>query len=255
MARSGYACAKSTNCYFYRPSSSRSDALLATSMTTPTPSRRTRCVCCLRPQSSCICPWVVPVIHAVEVLVLQHPLEVNQAKGSARLLHMSLPNSRMVTGEVFAPQELQALLTAPFQPGAGASQPKTTVLLYPQTPHDRSLGIAAPPALEPAVLCDPAQLRLVVLDGTWRKSRKMLYLNPLLQQLPRLSLCDLPASNYRIRKAHRPDQLSTLEATCAALAQLGNDPQALQPLVAAFDGFVAQQLGYRPTSDPDQRSR
>lgn len=222
-------------------------------MTTPSSSRRTTCVCCQRPQSTCICPWVVPVIHAVEVLVLQHPLEVNQAKGSARLLHLSLPNSRMVTGEVFSSQELQALLTAPFQPGAVANQPKQAILLYPQTPQDRSLGVAAPPALEPAVLRDPAQLRLVVLDGTWRKSRKMLYLNPLLQQLPRLSLCDLPASNYRIRKAHRPDQLSTLEATCAALAQLGRDPLPLQSLLAAFDSFVAQQLGYRPTSDPDQR--
>ena len=226
-------------------------------MAAPSPSRRSTCVCCQRPQSTCICPWVVPLIHAVEVLVLQHPLEVNQAKGSARLLHLSLPNSRLVAGEVFDPQELQALLTAPYQsgvqPGAMASPPKTTILLYPQTPQDRSLGVAAPPALEPAVLRDPAQLRLVVLDGTWRKSRKMLYLNPLLQQLPRLSLCDLPASNYHIRKAHRPDQLSTLEATCAALAQLGRDTLPLQPLLAAFDSFVAQQLGYRPTSDPDQR--
>lgn len=215
-------------------------------MTTPSSSRRTTCVCCQRPQSTCICPWVVPVIHAVEVLVLQHPLEVNQAKGSARLLHLSLPNSRMVTGEVFSPQELQALLTAPFQPGAVANQPKQAILLYPQTPQDRSLGVAAPPALEPGALCDPAQLRLVVLDGTWRKSRKMLYCNPLLQLLPRLPLQGLPVSRYRIRKAHRADQLSTLEATCAALAHLEHDPERFEPLLAAFDGFVAQQLELRP---------
>lgn len=91
------------------------------------------------------------------------------------------------------------------------------------------------------------QLRLIVLDGTWRKSRKILYLNPLLQQLPRLSLRDMPASHYRIRRAQAPDQLSTLEATCAALAQLEGDAEKFQPLLAAFDGFVAQQLAYRPT--------
>jgi DTW domain-containing protein YfiP len=34
-----------------------------------------------------------------EVLILQHPLEVHEAKGTARLLHLSLPHSRMVTGE------------------------------------------------------------------------------------------------------------------------------------------------------------
>ena len=85
-----------------------------------------------------------------------------------------------------------------------------------------------------------------MLDGTWRKSRKMLYLNPLLQQLPRLALQDMPASRYRIRTAHKPDQLSTLEATCAALAQLEGSAAPFLPLLAAFDGFVAQQLAHVP---------
>ena len=98
--------------------------------------------------------------------------------------------------------------------------------------------------LTPDLLRDQSRLCLSVLDGTWRKSRKMLYRNPELQQLPRLSLQDMPASHYLIRKAHRPDQLSTLEATCAALAQLEGSAEQFQPLLTAFDGFVAQQLGY-----------
>ena len=126
------------------------------------------------------------------------------------------------------------------------------MLLYPDTPGDRSLGIAPPPALDPAILLDPAQLRLVVLDGTWRKSRKMLYQNPLLQQLPRLPLRDMPASHYLIRKAHAPDQLSTLEATCYALMQLEQDVPRFVPLITAFDGFVAQQLSY--VMPPDEKA-
>jgi DTW domain-containing protein YfiP len=112
-------------------------------------------------------------------------------------------------------------------------------------PHDQALGVKTPPFLEPAFLRETTQLRLVVLDGTWRKSRKMLHLNPLLQQLPRLSLKDMAASHYVIRKAHRPDQLSTLEATCAALSQLEQNTERFAPLLAAFDGFVGQQLAYR----------
>lgn len=213
-------------------------------MTPDLHSRRLACPTCLRPQSACICQWISPVAHEVEVLILQHPLEVDNPKGSARLLHLSLPHSRLLTGEVF---DAQTLLAAPLtlNPLAAAGSPKHAVLLYPQTPQDKSQGIAAPPVLAPALLRDPAGLRLIVLDGTWRKSRKMLYCNPLLQQLPRLSLSDMPASHYLIRKAHRPDQLSTLEATCAALAQLEGNAQKFQPLLAAFDGFVAQQLGYR----------
>ena len=210
-------------------------------------SRGKRCICpvCLRPQSTCICHWITPTEHAVEVVVLQHPLEVANAKGSARLLHLSLLHSRLVTGEVFAEQELQALLTAPLQAQTAAQRPKHAILLYPETPEDKARGLSVSPVLAPDLSRDPSQLRLVVLDGTWRKSRKMLYLNPLLQQLPRLPLRDMPASHYLIRKAHRPDQLSTLEATCAALVQLEGLAAPFQPLLTAFDGFVAQQLGYR----------
>jgi DTW domain-containing protein len=173
----------------------------------------------------------------VDVLILQHPMEVSNAKGSARLLHLSLAHSQMVQGEVFASTDLHALLTA---------QQKQPILLYPDTAQDAALGVAKPLALRPDALRDPARLRLVVLDGTWRKSRKMLYLNPLLQQLPRLALRDMPASRYVVRKAHLPDQLSTLEATCAALAQLEGDAPRYAPLLSAFDGFVAQQMAYRP---------
>ena len=119
------------------------------------------------------------------MLILQLPLQVENAKGSARLLHPSLPHSRLVTGEVF---DLQTLLTAPLKPQAVAGNPKHAILLYPDTPQDKALGLATAPVLAPALLLDPSRLRLIVLDGTWRKSRKMLYRNPLLQQLPRLSL-------------------------------------------------------------------
>ena len=196
-----------------------------------TPStRRPVCAACQRPQSTCLCQWVTPINHATEVLILQHPLEVHHAKNSARLLHLSLSHSRILAGETFDACNFQVAL----------GEPKYTVLLYPQTPHDVA------PLPDPARLEDLAHLRLVVLDGTWRKSRKMLHRSPLLRDLPRLSLGDVPASNYLIRKAHKPGQLSTLEATCAALVQLEGHPESIQPLLHAFDGFVAQQLAFRP---------
>ena len=194
------------------------------------PVTRPRCAACLRPQSACICKWVTPTEHEADVLILQHPLEVDHAKNSARLLHLSLPRSRMLTGEAFGESELRD----------SWHDPRYTVLLYPQAPEDQA------PALDPAQLKDPARVRLVVLDGTWRKSRKMLHLSPLLRQLPRLSLESVPVSNYLIRKAHKPGQLSTLEASCAALAQLEGSAERYKPLLKAFDGFVAQQLAFIP---------
>ena len=214
-------------------------------MTPAANTKRLSCTTCLRPQSTCICQWITPTAHGVEVVVLQHPLEVGNAKGSARLLHLSLSHSRLVTGEVFAEPTLQALLTAPGTNPAAVHNP-IAILLYPDRPQDQAQGMLVPPVLAPAALRDPSRLRLIVLDGTWRKSRKMLYCNPLLQQLPRLCLRNMPASHYLIRKAHRPDQLSTLEATCAALMQLEGSIEQFAPMLTAFDGFVAQQSGYAP---------
>ena len=156
-------------------------------------------------------------------------METQHAKGSARLLHLSVGGCVTAVGETFAPHALGGLLHA---------RSRTPVLLYPALPGEQALGLPAPPPLAPQLRGNPASLRLVVLDATWRKSRKMLYQNAQLQGLPRLALAALPASRYLIRKAHAPGQLSTLEASCHALAQLDSEVQ-VQPLLDAFDAFVA----------------
>ena len=173
--------------------------------------------------------------------MLQHPLEVHHAKGSARLLHLSLAHCRLVVGEAFA---------APVWPVDG----KHTLLLYPDSPQDSAPDLRAPLPLPPEWPQAKSRLRLVVLDGTWRKSRKMLHQSPPLQQLPRLALRNLPPSHYRIRKAHGPDQLSTLEATCYALGQLEGDAARFQPLLDAFDGFVeyVEQAGGQRNAQTDK---
>jgi DTW domain-containing protein YfiP len=181
----------------------------------------------------------VPIRHRVEVLLLQHPLEAGNAKNSVRLLQMCLLHSHVAVGERFAPDALEALLRGPL-PGAPAGPARQPVLLYPETP-----GLAAPPEAS-ALPADPQRLRLVVLDGTWRKSRRMFDANPALAALPRLSLTEPPPSRYRIRKARRADQLSTLEAVCHALALLEGDGESVAPLLDAFDGFVAQRLAFVP---------
>ena len=211
-----------------------------TAHTTDLHTRRLYCAACLLPQSTCICCWVTPTPHQVEVFILQHPMEAMQAKGSARLLHMSLPGSVLLTGEVFGATLNDAL-----------QGPRRNLLLYPQT-HCELASESSAPVLDTKSLLQSDRLRLVVLDGTWRKSRKMLSLNPQLKHMQRLSLTTVPASRYLIRKAHDAHQLSTLEATCEALAQLEGSAVAMQPLLEAFDGFVGQQLARRPLTSASE---
>lgn len=184
--------------------------------------------------------------------MLQHPMEVNNPKGSARLLHLSLPGSRLIAGEVFDEAVLgHAMSSASDEHGNACWQP---VLLYPADPSDAATA-AQPGEPRQAALLDASSGRricLAVLDGTWRQSRTMLQRNPALQRFPRLSLQPSAPSRYIVRKAHRPDQRSTLEAVCAALVQLEGAPEKFDALLSAFDGFVAHQLRYRsnPPSSP-----
>jgi DTW domain-containing protein YfiP len=62
-------------------------------------------------------------------------------------------------------------------------------------------------------------------------------------------LLALPAQpgRYALRRAHRPEQLSTLEAGLHALALLEGGPAPLEPLWAAFDAFVQAGLYRRET--------
>lgn len=175
-----------------------------------------RAVCprCERPQRTCLCALLpAPLPHRTELLVLQHPAEAGHAKNTAGLLTLGLQRARLLRGETFDP--------ALAGPG--------TALLYP--------GGGAP------AVSTPVQ-RLVLLDGTWRQSRRLLAANPWLAGLPRWSLPPV-ASRYALRVAHRPGQLSTLEAGLHALALLEDGPEPLAPLWAAFEAFVQAGLSRR----------
>lgn len=84
-------------------------------------------------------------------------------------------------------------------------------------------------------------LLLVVPDGTWRKARKLLHLNPSLAALPRVSLGAVAPSRYRLRKAPEEGALSTIEAVVAALDAL-EAPQSFAALLRPFDALIEGQI-------------
>ena len=72
--------------------------------------RRPRCDRCALPLRTCVGALVTRVANQVDVLVLQHPDEQHQAKGSARLMGLSLARCRVIVGETFEPATLRELL-------------------------------------------------------------------------------------------------------------------------------------------------
>lgn len=192
--------------------------------------RRALCAHCGRPASTCVCRLLpaLPLENAVELLVLQHPDETRQAKGTATLLRLGLAHCEIRIGERFEPPALS--------PG------RQDCLLYPA---DADGGASAAPMIRPGA--GPGALRLIVLDATWRKSRRLLIENAWLQALPRLALEAAAPSGYAaLRKARRDGQLATLEAALLALEQLeAPTGDRYGPLWQAFERFVSESAARR----------
>ncbi|CRM44374.1 MULTISPECIES: tRNA-uridine aminocarboxypropyltransferase [Pseudomonas] len=181
---------------------------------------RPQCPRCLRPVTHCLCALIPSLDSRTRILLLQHPSEVNHALNTARLAALGLNNAQLVVGEVF--DDLATLLSPP---GYQAR------LLFPA---DNA---------EPLQTCTPSDqpLLLVVPDGTWRKARKLLHLNPLLAALPRVTLAGERVSRYRLRKAPGPGALSTVEAIVQAL-QVLEAPASFDALLKPFDALIEGQI-------------
>ena len=183
---------------------------------------RAQCSRCMRPQTHCLCALIPQLDSRTRVLLLQHPSEVSHALNTARLAALGLTNAQLRVGEVF--DDLDELINVP---GYQAR------LLFP---GDDAQVL---PAHESAEASLP--LLLVVPDGTWRKVRKLLHLNPLLAQLPRVTLPQGAVSRYRLRKAPGPGALSTLEAIVQALEIL-EAPTSFAPLLRPFEALIEGQI-------------
>lgn len=183
---------------------------------------RIHCERCLRPQSHCLCALIPSLASRTRVVLLQHPSEVGHALNTARLAALGLCNAELRVGEVF--EDLPALLATPgYRVG----------LLFPGDEAQVLAGYAQMPDERPWLL--------VVPDGTWRKARKLLHLNPLLAALPRVTLGTVQPSRYRLRKAPEEGALSTVEAVVQALNVL-EAPVVFDALLRPFDALIEGQI-------------
>lgn len=181
--------------------------------------RRRVCERCSRPQSHCLCALIPHLPSRTRVLILQHPDEQRHALNTARLAAMGLVNARLQVGEQLDPSLAEELADG------------DSWLLFP--------GEDAQPLS--ALAGRPTPARLVVPDGSWRKARKLLYVNPALAALPRVCLPDGLVSRYRVRKAPGEGALSTIEAIVAALNALEGDGR-FDELLRPFDALVEGQI-------------
>ena len=203
---------------------------------------RERCLRCRRPLRACYCRHLRPVVSPVRTCFLQHPREARTAIGTARMAHLSLPNSELHQGVSFEDHPRVREL----------ARAEGTALLFP-----------GEGAIDPAALRGAPPATVIVVDGTWSQARKVVRQNPFLQALPRLAFTPERPSNYRIRAEPSERCVSTIEAVVHLLGALTGAPERFRPILTAFDEMVDLQLHEQSKRDgpprrqarPSQRPR
>ncbi len=159
-----------------------------------------RCERCRFPPELCLCRLVPRLVAPCRFLVLRHASERERLTNTARWAALALPGTEIVDhGLPETPPDLSYL-----------SAPGTFVLFPAPAP-------TPPPIVMPRLV--------VVPDGTWSQARRMVQRIPVLRTLPRLALAG-PPPGQRLRRPHRGDGMSTLEAMAGALAVLGAEEAA-----------------------------
>jgi DTW domain-containing protein len=159
------------------------------------------------------------------VVLLQHPRERDMPLGTARMASLCLTNSELHVGNVWhRSSALEHALSDPERP---------PMLLYP-SPDARDVDQDPP----------PGPITLIVVDGTWSNSGKMVRRDPTLSVLPRLGFRPARPSEYRIRREPRHDYVSTVEALVHVLGVLEGDPARFEPMLAPFRHMIQVQVSH-----------
>jgi DTW domain-containing protein YfiP len=191
------------------------------------PGAEPRVVCgrCRRPEGVCYCRHITPVPTVTRVVLLQHPRERDVPIGTAHMASLCLPNAELHVGVHWSGSAaLARALSDPTRPAA---------LLYPGA---GAIDVTRHPPSSPVTL--------IVVDGTWSQTRKVVRENPELAALPRYAFTPATPSEYRIRKEPEDAYVSTIEALVHVLGALEGDPDRARALLRPFRAMVEAQLAY-----------
>jgi len=179
----------------------------------------------------CLCALLPTLTSRTKFVVVRHFQEQFKTSNTGRLLARYLPETVMQDwrgrGDPWAPLNL----------------PADAVMLFP--------GDEAHPALSPEDLGAMSGRTVVLVDGTWKQSRKMTRMVPDLNGIQRVALSAPTAPEMVLRRRVVPNGLCTIEAAAHMLTALG-EPEVGEDLLTVWRLLVRQILMSKGLA-PDKR--
>ena len=122
-----------------------------------------------------------------------------------------------------------------------------------ELPDDRDTWLLLPLRGEPVPATELARrdrpLTIVVPDGTWSQTRKIVRTRPELADLPTVSLPEEACARWSLREETWPAGMSTVDAVCWLMAAL-EGPEAAAPLERVAEAMWRRTMISRGTPPP-----
>lgn len=204
----------------------------------PTGGEPASCARCRKPLELCVCSGLTEHKGRLAVLVLRHPQEKDRVLGTARMIELQIPGSRVATGLSW--RNLDAAL-------GRRADPQEWAVLYQGPKTDRAPRGAGPviavsrkgQALPDQRAALGALRGVIALDGNWSQAKTLWWRNPWLLKCRRLVLNPARPSAYGdLRREPRRDSLSTLEAVALVLSVAEKDEALFDRLTAPLRVLV-----------------
>lgn len=178
----------------------------------------------------CACSLLPRLANTTAVTLVAHARELQKPSNTGRVALRMLENSRsIVRGAADAEQSRQA------EAALDAVDPDVALLLFPRQD--------ARPLAEVLAELPPERRELIVPDGTWSQTRRLVRRHPALQRL-RAVVLDASTTEYLLRRGTVPGHLCTLEAVAAALAVV-EGPALSRSLLHGFRHWQRAALAVR----------
>ena len=123
-----------------------------------------------------------------------------------------------------------------FDAGSGLIEAGKELIPEIISPSDDESKVMTPAEVnEIRSLCD-VKLNVLVIDGTWQESVKIVNRTPYLKNVKRLAISQGEKSLFHLRRNQKDGNLCTSEAIAAAMMQLGfeNESKVLNDLTELF---------------------
>lgn len=195
---------------------------------------REKCIRCYKPLKVCLCSAVQKIDSPYNILVLQHPKEVEVYKNTVSLLGLCLKDIKVFVGEQWG--GLSAF---------GLSELDSCFLIFPG--EDARLMNLEKIRLNLDENIGEAKITLILIDGTWRQAKRIYRENKWLKSLPKFSFeVGKYCSNYKIRKEPEVGFLSTLEALVYSVREASQNQEWGAQLLLLLQKMVDNQLKFDP---------